>query len=271
MRSSFISWLAGGVIAVAGVAGAQDQASLEAQVQEGMVAAPAASDAAHSQRRLLAPRDPMAPVAPEPNAVKARPIQGVMPTELPPLPEGVEELKFGEMFRTPISDRGLELTDKLQTLHGKRVRVLGHMVYESVTDCNSCVGAVAATPPPGVKKRRIGVPALSSCVVPGRLLLAPGMIMLNHAHYGLADDLPPQTIFVRVPDKRFETVPFTPGPMLLTGVLQVGNQQEPDGRISVVRLVLDPPPAPAAEASPSQAPAVSSSAVHGSAVLPSAR
>jgi hypothetical protein len=37
------------------------------------------------------------------------------------------------------------------------------------------------------------------------------------------------------------TVPFTPGPLLLTGTLSVGNRQEPSGRVSLVRLQLDPP------------------------------
>ena len=36
-------------------------------------------------------------------------------------------------------------------------------------------------------------------------------------------------------------VPYTPGLMLLTGLLSVGTQEEADGRISSVRLILDPP------------------------------
>jgi len=36
-------------------------------------------------------------------------------------------------------------------------------------------------------------------------------------------------------------VPYVPGLMLLTGTLSVGNMAEPDGRISVARLALDPP------------------------------
>jgi hypothetical protein len=40
---------------------------------------------------------------------------------------------------------------------------------------------------------------------------------------------------------RDQPVPYTPGLMLLTGTLSVGNRPEPDGRISLVRLELDPP------------------------------
>ncbi len=68
------------------------------------------------------------------------------------------------------------------------------------------------------------------------MMLAPTRQSVNHSHYGLADDLPPQTLFVTVPDKFGEQVPFTPGPMLLTGTLSVGNKQEPDGCVSVVRV-----------------------------------
>ncbi len=75
---------------------------------------------------------------------------------------------------------------------------------------------------------------------------------VSHAHYGLADDLPPQTVFVYILEKIGQLVPYTPGPMLLTGVLSVGNKREPEGRISIVRLELDPKEAAAAE--PTQTP-----------------
>lgn len=158
---------------------------------------------------------------------------------LPPLPAGVEELKFGEFFELPVGPRGLEINDRLRALDGKRVRILGHMVKEDLTPCNSC--------PVAPKKGKRALPAWMEFVVPGRMMFTEHSAFVSHAHYGLADDLPPQTVFVTVPDKFGELVPFTAGPMLLTGVLSVGNKPEPDGRISVVRLTLDPP-APAAAA-----------------------
>lgn len=155
--------------------------------------------------------------------------------QLPPLPDGVEELKFSEFFKTPVGDRGLEITDKLKSLDGKRVRILGFMVHEDLTRCNSCV----------MPKTRNGkpVPAWMEATIPGRMMFAAVPCNVSHAHYGLADDLPPQTVFVYVPDKVGQLVPYTPGPMLLTGVLSVGNKREPEGRISIVRLELDPPEA----------------------------
>jgi hypothetical protein len=152
---------------------------------------------------------------------------------LPPLPQGVEELKFAEFFKLPVGPLGLEMTERLKQLDGKRVRILGHMVKEDLTPCNSC----PVTPTKGNRPR----PAWMEFVVPGRMMFTEHPAFVSHAHYGLADDLPPQTIFVTVPDQFGELVPFTPGPMLLTGVLSVGNKPEPDGRMSVVRLTLDPP------------------------------
>ena len=127
---------------------------------------------------------------------------------LPPLPEGVTALQFSEFFERPVGPRGLVYSEKLRRLQGLRVRVLGHMV------------------------RREGAP-------PGTLLLTPYPVQLHDLEYGLADDLPPNTLFVTVPDAEGE-VPFSPGLLLLTGRLEIGSREEPDGRMSAVRLVLDP-------------------------------
>ena len=128
--------------------------------------------------------------------------------QLPPLPEGVTELRFREFFVRPVGPRGLVHTEKLKNLDRQRVRILGHMV------------------------RREGAP-------PQTLLLTPNPVQLHDIEYGLADDLPPNTLFVTVPDAEGE-IPFTPGLLLLTGRLEIGSREEPDGRTSVVRLVLDP-------------------------------
>jgi hypothetical protein len=154
---------------------------------------------------------------------------------LPPLPEGIEELKFAEFFRTPVGPRGLDCTDRLRALDGKRVRILGFQVREEISNCTDCA---TDTVRPGAKPR----PAWINHLVPGRLLLSPSLATINMAHYGLCDDLPPQTIYVTVPDFFGEPVPFTPGLLLLTGTLSVGNETEPDGRISIVRLELETAP-----------------------------
>lgn len=155
---------------------------------------------------------------------------------LPPLPEGVVDLDFRDFFKTPVGDYGLELTERLQSLDGKRVRFLGYMVYEDLTRCNSCttVRTMGGRP----------IPAWMEATVPGRMMFTSRPASVSHAHYGLADDLPPQTVFVTVPDKIGQLVPYTPGPMLITGILSVGSKKEMDGRVSIVRLELDLPDSP---------------------------
>lgn len=150
---------------------------------------------------------------------------------LPPLPEGVVDLKFGDIFRSPVGSRGLELTDKVRALDGKKVRFLGYMVREHIDKCGLCVPASATS---------AKLPDWVGCVIPGRLLLTPEPVQINQLHYGLCDDLPAQTVFVKVPDQFGELIPYTPGLLLLTGTLSLGNHTEPDGRISVIRLTLDP-------------------------------
>jgi hypothetical protein len=131
-------------------------------------------------------------------------------SELPPLPRGVAQLEFSDFFRHPVGPRGLELTEKLLQLDGKRVRILGYMIEQSD-------------------------PA------PRCFLFSPRPIKMHEREYGLADELPASTMHVFTDASGPETVPFTPGPLLLTGTLDIGNRQEPNGRVSLVRLQLDPP------------------------------
>ena len=130
-------------------------------------------------------------------------------TNIPPVPKGVTELKFNEFFVTPVGPRGLELTDKLRQLDGQRVRILGYMVRQEEAPT-------------------------------GSFLLAPLPAQVHEHENGLADDLPASTLHVFSPSHREEAVPYTPQLLLLTGTLSVGNRTGADGRISTVRLTLDP-------------------------------
>lgn len=127
--------------------------------------------------------------------------------ELPPLPRGVTELKFSDFFVNPVGPRGLELTDKLKTLDGKRVRILGYMAAQDER-------------------------------LPGSFLLTPVPVHLHDHDSALADDLPATAVHVFVPGK--PSIGHTRQLLLLTGTLSVGNRLEPDGRVSIVRLTLDP-------------------------------
>jgi hypothetical protein len=165
---------------------------------------------------------------PAPNSQPSAPA----PLPLPPLPAGVEELRFEDFFKVPVGPRGLELTDRAKSLDGRRVRITGQMAREEVTTCN-------VTPRKDAKGRPL--PAWMEALVPGRMILAPAPVLLSMCHYGLSDDLPPQTLFVSVPEKIGEPVPYVRGALTLTGVLSVGPKAESDGRISVLRLELESP------------------------------
>lgn len=131
-------------------------------------------------------------------------------TKLPPLPAGVTELKFNDFFVKPVGPRGLELTEKLRSLDGQRVRILGHMAHRDVQ------------------------PA-------GTFLLTPFPVAIHDHDNSLAEDMPASVVQVEVPHLKDQAIPFAPGLMLLTGTLSLGNRAEPDGRVSLVRLELDPP------------------------------
>lgn len=144
--------------------------------------------------------------------------------QLPPAPDGVSDLRFDEFFRNPVGPRGLELTQRLSDLSGKRVRILGYQVKQSRP-------------------------------TPWTLLLAPMPLVSNEVEFGLAEDLPPNVVRVFVPRDHRPVVAHSKGLLLLTGRLEVGDREEPDGRHSLVRLHLDRDvPAPMEASKPLSAP-----------------
>ncbi len=120
-------------------------------------------------------------------------------------------LDFDQFYRRPVGPYGLEPTETLLALDGARVRITGFMVDEEAP-------------------------------LPGRFLLAPLRVALSEVEDGPADDLPPAVIFVHLEGRdRQGRVVYQKGRLTLTGLLQVGNRDEPDGRVSMVRLVPDRP------------------------------
>jgi len=151
------------------------------------------------------------------------------PTALPPLPAGVTELNFSSFFKTPVGPRGLEIADGLSALNGRRVRILGYMVKEQAADHDEPPTSEDASAPSAQN------------LVSDRFLLTALPQVTNFSHYGLCEDLPPQTVYVALTKTTGAPVTHTARPLLLTGSLSVGPQNEPDGRVSIVRLKLDPP------------------------------
>jgi hypothetical protein len=123
-------------------------------------------------------------------------------------PAGVTDLKFREFFRLPIGPRGLEPSQKLLALDGKRVRLIGYM-----TDREE--------------------PAA------GFLILAPLPVSIAEAEDGPADDMPASVAYVHLDSYSEQVLPYVPGLLAFTGTLSVGAREEADGRVSTVRLLLD--------------------------------
>jgi len=126
-----------------------------------------------------------------------------------PPPAGVSDIKFREFFKMPIGPGGLEPTEKLLGLDGKRVRIFGYMVNAEEPS-------------------------------PGPFILAPLAVSMAEQEDGPADDMPATTVFVHIENGDRRLVPHIPGLLRLTGTLELGNREEPDGRVSSVRLRVDP-------------------------------
>jgi len=147
---------------------------------------------------------------PTPHAdVRQAPAVLAVAGELPPPPAGVTDLKFRELFKLPIGPRGLEPSDKLVGLNGKRVRMVGYMAHEETHTA-------------------------------GMFILSPLPVTMGDEDESYADDLPASAVFVHLETADHGAVPYRPGLIRLTGLLQFGAQQEADGRVSTVRLLLDP-------------------------------
>ena len=154
---------------------------------------------------------------------------------LPPLPDGVEELKFADFFKLPVGPKGLEPAERLQSLAGKKVRLVGYFVFEDWSTC----GCPAPTAEEIKAKGRRALPGWMKHVVPGRALLAPTPVAVSLGHYGLSDDLPPQVAALKIASKVGEPVFYKPGIYAATGTLELANRDESDGRSFYVHLKIE--------------------------------
>ncbi len=127
--------------------------------------------------------------------------------ELPPLPAGVNELQFSELYG-PIGDRGLEYSATLRSLEGRLVRIAGHMIREQERS-------------------------------PGVFRLAGWPVSVATKGICVTDTAPPTTIHVIIAGGTNRLVPYRPGRIALIGRIELGPRLEADGRNSAVRLVLD--------------------------------
>lgn len=132
----------------------------------------------------------------------------VVKGQLPVLATGVTDLKFSEIFKMPVGPRGMEPSTKLLSLDNKRVRIVGYMAKQE-------------TPTPGL------------------FIVSPLPVNMGDEDDKFADDMPANSIFIHLDDSN-ALVNYVPGLINMIGVLSVGNANEVDGRISYVRVKLDP-------------------------------
>ena len=129
--------------------------------------------------------------------------------DLGPPPTGVTELKFRDVFKMPVGPKGLEPTQKLLALDGKRVRIIGYMVQQE-------------------------------SVPKGSFLLSPLPALISDEDESLADDLPATAIQIELPQAPALAVPQLTGLLQLTGTLRVGMRVDAaTGRATPAQLVLD--------------------------------
>jgi len=120
------------------------------------------------------------------------------------------ELSFGDFFVQPIGPRGLEPTARLQAAQGQQVRLVGYMVLREQPQA-------------------------------GRFLLTPRPVSMAEEADGAADDLPASAVTVLLPaDQRERIVAHRAGPLALSGRLEYGPAEDETGRVSWIRLHLDP-------------------------------
>lgn len=129
--------------------------------------------------------------------------------ELPPL-AGTTDLKFRDFFALPVGPKGLAPSARLLALAGQRVRIVGYMARQEQPSA-------------------------------GIVIVAPLPVVLGDEDESFSDDLPATALYVHLADaERERGVPWMPGLLSFTGVLQLGAAREADGRMSFVRLLLDP-------------------------------
>ena len=123
-------------------------------------------------------------------------------------PESVR-LRMTEFFQFPVGPKGLQISSSLREAQGKRVSMQGYVVQQEVA-------------------------------APGQFLLTPRPVQMSQHADGEADDLPPSTVAVSLPAEQQDwIVAYTRGLVEVVGVLDVGRQEGPDGRVTWVRLQLD--------------------------------
>lgn len=121
------------------------------------------------------------------------------------------DLAFRDFYRLPVGAKGLEPTEKLLRLDHQTVRLEGYVVKEEEP-------------------------------LPGFFMMAPVPVVMAELADGPADYLPASTLFVHFPAGNANNfLPHKAGIWTAVGRLELGGKEEPNGRRSYVRLLVDGP------------------------------
>ena len=135
----------------------------------------------------------------------AQPAPAAAAGSLPPA-----SLRLQDFFQMPVGPKGLVISERLRQAQGYQVRITGYVVQQEVATL-------------------------------GQFLLTPRPVLMSQHADGEADDLPPATVFVRLDAAQHDwAVAHARGLVEVTGTLEVGRQEERDGRVSWFRLQLAP-------------------------------
>ncbi len=129
--------------------------------------------------------------------------------------EALVELDFGNIHEHPVGPRGLRLSEAVRHANCRRVRLVGYVVAQDQP-------------------------------MPDRFYFSPTPLAMSEHADGEADDLPPSTVVVLLPAAGAPRP--APGRRTeITGTLQIGRLEHADGRVSWLRLQLQPATAEASQ------------------------
>jgi hypothetical protein len=120
------------------------------------------------------------------------------------------DLAFQDLFKSPIGPKGMEFSAKALALSGQRVALRGYMVKTDLAQ-------------------------------KGRFLLAPQSLEVNEDDDGPANDLPVNTVLVKLdPSQENLIMVHQDGLLRLEGKLEIGRQENSRGEVSWIRLLSTP-------------------------------
>lgn len=129
--------------------------------------------------------------------------------------KGTQELKFQDMFQMPVGPKGIQASERLLSLDGQRVRMVGFMVRSSQPRSTA-------------------------------FILAPMPVEISDEDEAEADDIPFNAVLVKLSTPAQQPIPNLDGLLKVSGVLRVASIADTESsRIFSVTIDLDQAPSKA--------------------------